>query len=122
VHDGAVVETRNELFRRQAMGGGRGWQGMTKRMEQYIAFAWQQTGALELLLPSPLALLHSLSYRAMPAMETRSELFRRQAIGGGRGWQGMTKRMEQYIAFAWQQTGALELLLPSPLALLHSLS
>ena len=35
VHDGAVGDTRNELFPRHAMGGGRGWQGKTKWMKQY---------------------------------------------------------------------------------------
>ena len=35
MHGGAVGETRNELFLRQAIGGGRGWQGKTKRMKQY---------------------------------------------------------------------------------------
>ena len=36
VHDGAVGETWNELILRQAMGGGRDWQGKTKQMKQDV--------------------------------------------------------------------------------------
>ena len=52
------AETRNELFLRQAMGGGKGWHEDEVDEAVRSEFTRQQTGALELLLSPPLA-LHS---------------------------------------------------------------
>ena len=71
MHAGAVGETRNELFLRQAIGGGRGWQGKTKRMKQYtVHLLGNRPELLSSSFPpsyTPFALLSSRARRGSPA-------------------------------------------------------